>query len=191
MHTGSRVRFVVVTISELIELEVAVFTVRVASDRLQSTEEQGLTHHTEVLAQGVHDLDTSVKRQLGQRLVVRDFGKRVIEYLAEALCSQLLRDAAAQFLGIGFDTIRQASIQFFRELDIVVTVDSEDVFHYVALALYVHAVTRHFQLPGIAKLGDYVDFQGFKNGLDGIFSDCFTDEGVDTVDVDSDRPRFE
>ena len=63
MLTGSRVRFVVVTVTELIELEVGVLTVRVASDRLQTAKEQGLTHHAEVLAQGVHDLDTGVKRK--------------------------------------------------------------------------------------------------------------------------------
>ena len=109
-----------IAVSELIELEVAVFAVRVTSDGLQTAKEQGLTHHTEVLAQGVHDLDAGVERQLGQRLVVRHFGERVIEDLIEALCGELLCNLTTQFLGIRLETICKAGVQFLRELDIVI-----------------------------------------------------------------------
>ena len=128
---------------------------------------------------------------MGQRLVVRHFGKRVIEDLIETLCGELLCNLTTQFFGIRLETICKAGVQFLRELDIVIAVDTEDVFHHIALTLYVHAVARYFQLPGVAKLGDYVDFKGFEDRFDGVLTDGFADKRVDAIDVNSNRPRLE
>ena len=182
----------VVAIAELIQFEVAVAAVGIAGDGLQSAEEQRLAQYAQVLTQRVHDLDAGVQRQVLQRLVVRYLGQRVVEYLVESLCGQLLGDAALQGHGVGFLTVGQAGVQFLGELHVVISVDTQNVLHDVALALYVHAVARYFNFQfSIFHFLNDLDLKSVEYGLYGLLADGFTDEAVDTLDIDGHRPRLE
>ena len=63
LTVGNLLCVVVVAVAKLIELQVGVLAVGIALDTLESTKEQGLTHHTQVLAQWVHDLHAGSQRQ--------------------------------------------------------------------------------------------------------------------------------
>ena len=101
-----------------------------------------MSHYAEVLAERIHDLHATIQRQCLERFVISYFRQGVIEYLVKSLCGQLLGDFSAQFLGIGFDAVRQTRVQFVGKLHIVVAVYTQYIFHHVALALYIYAVTR-------------------------------------------------
>ena len=60
LTVGNLLRAIVVAVAKLIELEVGILAVGVALNTLQSAKEQGLTHHTQVLAQWVHNLYASI-----------------------------------------------------------------------------------------------------------------------------------
>ena len=180
-----------VAITELIELEVVVLAVRITCDGLQATKEQRLTHHTQILTERVHDLYALSQRKLLERLVITYLGQRVIKDLIESLCGQLLGDTATQLFRVRLDTVGQAGIEFLGELDVVVTVDTQNIFHYVALALYIYAVARHFQCPlSIVQCLDDFDLQSIQNRLYGVLSDRFADKAVDAVNINRHRPRI-
>ena len=104
------------------------------------------------MAQRILYLHALCQRQRLQRLVVCRLGERVVEYLVESLRRQLLADTRLQTLRIGLRRVREARVQFLRELHVVVAVDTQYIFHHVALALYIYAVARHSHMPFIPLL---------------------------------------
>ena len=178
-----------ICVAELIELQIAVLPVRITCDGLQSAEQQCLSHHAQVLTQRVHDLHALAQRHLLQFLVVRNARQRVVQYLVESLCRQLLGYLSAQQLRVGFHAVRQTRVQFLRELHIVIPVDTQNIFHYVALALYIYPVPRHAQLPAVAKLLYYFNLQSLENRLDRLLADSLTDQAVHSLNIDRHLPR--
>ena len=77
-----------------------------------------------VLTERIHDFDAGVETQLGERLIIGNLRQRVVEYLVETLCGHLLGYLPAQFLRVGFESVCQAGVEFFGELDVVVAVDA-------------------------------------------------------------------
>ena len=147
-----------------------------------------MTQYAQILTQRVHDLHAALAPAL---FVIRGLGQRVIQYLVETLCGQLLGDLTTQFLRIGFDTVGQTGVQLLWELDVVVSVYTEYIFHYIALPLYIYAVTRYLQVPALAMLGDDRYLQRFEDGLDGLLADRLTDQAVHALNIDRYSPRLE
>ena len=96
----------------------------------------------------------------------------------------MLADFALQDGAIRFDGVGEVTAQIIAQFHVVVAVDTQDVFYYVARALNVHTVARHFQFPYLqpatladALLGD-VDFQCFEDSFDGLLRDGLANQVV-------------
>ena len=138
---GCGLSVVVVAIAELVEFEVGILAVGIALDTLQSAEEQGLTHHAQILRKRVHYLDARI--QIARIFVVCYLGERVVEDLVEALRRQLLAYTGLQALRVGLDAITEVRVQFVGELHVVITVYTEYILDHIALALHIHTVAGH------------------------------------------------
>ena len=148
---------IVVAIAELIELQIRILTVRIALYRLQSAEQQRLTHYRQVLRQRVLDFHTTVQPRAV--LIVRNLCQTVVHDLVESLRRQLFRYTFLQRFGVRLRIIRKAGVQLLRELHIVISVDTQDIFYYVAFTLYIYTIPRYFQLPNGTVLARNLDLQ--------------------------------
>ena len=80
--------------------------------------------------------------------------------------------------------VAERGVQFLWELHVVVAVDTQDILHYVALALYVHAVARYTQLPGLTLFAHNLHFHGMEDTLNQLFAQLLTNQRMCTVDVE-------
>ena len=64
-----------IDIAELEELHVVDLAVLVEGDTLETAPEQGLAHHVEVAAQGIHDLHVTLWIEIGESFAVGRLGK--------------------------------------------------------------------------------------------------------------------
>ena len=86
---------VFIHIAELIQAQVGVLVVDVAGNALQATEEQRLTHHVQVAAEGVHDVNQLLVLRV---VVVRRLTQRIVQNFVEAGTHQLLRHQVLQLV---------------------------------------------------------------------------------------------
>ena len=115
--------------------------VDVARHTLQSTEEHGLAHHSQVGTQRVHHLHgvlvgISVELEVG---IIACLGERVVQYLHEALAYQLFcHDVLGVVVLVFLALYGERALQLGRNLHVVVSVDTQDVLHHVARTLHVN-----------------------------------------------------
>ena len=139
-----------------------------------------------ILAEWIHDLNTSSQSVCLQCLVVTHLGKRVIEYLVEALSSQLLRDTDLYCYWVRFLTITKTGIQFLWELHIIETIDTQDILYYITLTLHIHTITRNTNAPYIAILAIDLYLKSFENSLNQLLTQFLTDKCIGAVNIEFD-----
>ena len=91
---------------------------------------------------------------------------------------------------IGFGGVTERGVEFLRELDVIKSIDTVDVFYDVALALHVNTIARNRDLPLRAVLRDNLHLQSVQDCLNEILTDGFSNEAIDAIDIDGHMPRF-
>ena len=131
-----------VDVAELEELHVADLTVLVEGDAFQSAPHQGLAHHVEVAAQRIQNLDVTLGRKGREGLAVGSLGERVVHDFVEAVGHQHVADLLLHLVGIGLRGAADGGMDAARDLDVVVAIDAQDLFHHVG-------GTGHVDLAGV------------------------------------------
>ena len=140
-----RVKAVAVAIFE--ESQVWHATVRVAADALQASEEERLSEHAEVLAQGIHQLDTSLRLERLTAVIVRHLSERVVEHFVEAAAHQLFSHDILQFVALVEVTLSSERRTHLRwNLHIIISIYAEHLLYDIARLLHVHPEGRSLHL---------------------------------------------
>ena len=143
----------VVAVTVFKEVEVLVAMVGIPLDAFQTAKQQCLTQHVEILAQRIQQTDEVLTLIGFQSVVVCALLQTVVQNFIEACTHQLLSHQILQLLAlVGFPFHREAALQRSRNLNVIVSIDSQDVLYNVTGALNIHTVSRHAQFQSFRCL---------------------------------------
>ena len=160
----------VIAITEFKESQIGVLAVGIVRDALQSAKEQRLAHGVQVRAKRVHQHYEVFSGIRFQSVIICGACQRVIQNLIETAAYQLLGNQILQSVGlIPFAFRCQAGLQSRRNLHIIISVNTENIFYYIAVALYIHTVRRNVQRQSLGRFTDNLHFQTCHDTLYGFY----------------------
>ena len=174
LHTLARTEGV--DVAQLEDPDVVHLPVQVVGDHLQRIEQQRLPHHVQVGTERVDNLHQRISREGLQTLIIIRLGQRVVHGLHEAPAGKEVRHGGADHFGIGMLGRRDGHLHIGRKLDVVVAVDAQHLFHHVALARDVHAVSRHLDQCTGRRGFHKAEVHAFQNLADGFAADGLADQ---------------
>ena len=180
-----------VDVAELEELHVADLAVLVEGDALQSAPHQGLSHHVEVAAQRIQNLNVPCRVEGGEGLAVGSTGERVVHDLIEAVGHQHVADLLLHLVGIGLRGAADGGMDAARDLDVVVAIDAQDFFHHVGGTGHVDLAGVNVHNNVLVVLFNDLAFKAFQyvDGLDRV--DDLASHFVQVVEFQIDAGRGE
>ncbi len=148
--------------------------------RFKASEYKRLTHHIEVLAERIQQFDAMCGRERFQVGIIPFGSERVVENFVKSESGELLTNEPAEIVGsINRGLERERRVKRRRHLHIIVSVDTENIFDYIARALYVDTVGRHFKRKHTVLFAGDFYFHGFEYRVNGILGYFFADKAID------------
>ena len=168
-----------VTVAELEKVKVGIPIAGIACDGLQSTKEECLAKHVEVLAQRVEQTNEILGLVTLKAIIVSATLQAIVQNLTEARTHKLLAHEVLQLVAlVGLALHGKAALQRRGDFNIIVSVDAQDVFHYIARALDIHSIGRHGQGEALRRLLLDFHLQARHDALDGICRDVLAYQGI-------------
>ena len=159
-----------INIAEFKETKISVLPLGVVLDALQSAEQQGLTHHVKVGAERIHNPNTILRLEYIALIIVCPFRQRVVQYLIESATYKLLTHCIGQtMLHILITLDHKTALQLGGNLDIIISVDTQDVLDHVTRTLHVNPVGGYFYLQSVCIFAEYFHFEALTDILNGRF----------------------
>ena len=124
-------------------------------------------------------------------IVIAAFGQRVVHDLVETVVGQIVTDHILETLRVRFDTISQAAVETFVEIDVIVAVDAHNFLDDIAFAIDVHLTGGYAQTHALVILAGNVDVERGERRADCIVGDLLADEIGHTLEVDIDHSLFD
>ena len=81
----------------------------------------------------------------------------------------------------------QRRLQLRRNLHIIISIDAQDIFYYVARTLNVNTIGRNFQLQSLSVLAEDFHLQRVANALDGLYGNVLAHQRVNIAIVEIDN----
>ncbi len=131
-----------IDISVFEELKRADLTIAVVGNYLESTRNKRLPEHIEILTQRIDYLHAMVRRKSTESGIIVGLGQRIIHRFDEAVCSQKVGYSISHRLRIRTGSCIDRHSHITGKLDIVVSVDSENLLYDVALPINIHHIGR-------------------------------------------------
>ena len=150
----------VIAVTEFKEPQIRILTVGIVRNTLQSAKEQRLAHSVQIGAKRIHQHHKVLGRIGFQTVVICGTRQRVIQDFIETASHQLFGNQILQSVGLVPLTFRcQAGLQCSRNLYIIITVNTENIFYHVTIALHIHTIRRYIQCQAFCRFGYNLHFQ--------------------------------
>ena len=161
------VDIVIVAVSEFKETDIAILAFRIMFDTFQASEQQRLAHAIQISAQRIHQHHTVRNRISGKMVIVSRACQRVIQNLIETATAKLFGNQVLQFItAVGRSLITQIGLHIVTEFHIIISVNTENIFDHVNIALYIDTIYGHIDHQTFSRFGNDLHFQAIQNALD-------------------------
>ena len=140
------VGIIMITVAQFKETEISFLTVHIVSNTFESSKEKGLAHHIEIARKWIDEMHKMLRCISLQVLIISFARERVIENFVESFTHKLLADQILQLLTNvvrSFDSERRLKTR--RNLDVVVTINAENILNNIARTLHINAISRNLQ----------------------------------------------